>query len=157
MSISNFHSEFVPQPGALGYQLSNPSVLDINALAASLEIFGRTSMAELRQKSLQLTGYLERLLLTDPASASPEKKPFTIITPSNPKERGAQLSLRLQPGLLDRVLEVLEDNGVVVDERNPDVIRVTPAPLYNTYTDVWEFCQIFQRACQEAVKSRSIL
>ena len=146
--------EFLPQPGAAGFQLSNPSVLDINAVAASLEIFNRATMKEIRQKSLNLTGYLERLLTKYPLDAAPGDKPFTLITPSNPAERGAQLSLRLQPGLLDHVLHCLEENGVVIDERKPDVVRVAPAPLYNTYTEVWEFCQIFLKACKEAVKAR---
>lgn len=145
---------FVPQPGAAGFQLSNPSVLDINAVVASLEIFNRATMKSIREKSLQITGYLEHLLLNYPLDALAEDKPFTLITPSNPAERGAQLSLRLQPGLLDHVLHYLEENGVVIDERKPDVIRVAPAPLYNTYADVWEFCQIFLQACREAVKAR---
>ncbi|KAH8424514.1 kynureninase [Aspergillus melleus] len=148
------NNNFLPQPGAAGYQVSNPSVLDINAVAASLELFNRTSMAEIRQKSLDLTGYLEHLLLTYPLDAPPEEKPFIIITPSNPEERGAQLSLRLQPGLLDHVLEVLEEHAVVIDERKPDVIRVAPAPLYNTYVDVWQFCQVFYDACRKAVNAR---
>lgn len=145
---------FVPQPGAAGFQLSNPSVLDINAVVASLEIFNRATMKSIREKSLQITGYLEHLLLNYPLDAPAEDKPFTLITPSNLAERGAQLSLRLQPGLLDHVLHYLEENGVVIDERKPDVIRVAPAPLYNTYADVWEFCQIFLQACREAVKAR---
>ena len=144
----------MPQPGAAGFQLSNPSVLDINAVIASLEIFNRATMAQIRQKSLNITGYLEHLLLKYPLDCPPEDKPFTLITPSNPEERGAQLSLRLQPGLLDHVLHYLEENGVVIDERKPDVVRVAPAPLYNTYTEVWEFCQIFLHACREAVKAR---
>lgn len=111
-------------------------------------------MKEIRQKSVNLTGYLEHLLTKYPLDTSPEDKLFTLITPINPAERGAQLSLRLQPGLLDHVLHCLEAHGVVVDERKPDVIRVAPAPLYNTYTEVWEFCQIFLQACQEAVKVR---
>lgn len=129
-------------------------MLDINAVVASLELFNRTSMAEIREKSLGLTGYLEHLLLTYPLDAPPDDKPFIVITPSNPEERGAQLSLRLQPGLLDHVLEVLEEHAVVIDERKPDVIRVAPAPLYNTYVDVWEFCQVFYDACRQAVKAR---
>lgn len=120
----------------------------MNAVVSSLEILNRATMKEIRQKSLNLTGYLEHLLLI------PEDKPFTLITPSNLAERGAQLSLRLNPGLLDQVLHHLEDNGVVVDERKPDVIRIAPAPLYNTYTEVWEFCQIFLQACQLAVRAR---
>ncbi|KAL2872482.1 kynureninase [Aspergillus lucknowensis] len=145
-------NRFVPQPGAAGYQVSNPSVLDLNALAASLELFNRTSMNEIRQKSLKITGYLEHLLLKYPLDGLPEK-PFSIITPSNPSERGAQLSLRLAPGLLDSVLETLEDHAVVIDERKPDVIRVAPAPLYNTYEDVWRFSQIFLDACRKAVQA----
>ncbi|KAJ5081736.1 Kynureninase [Penicillium alfredii] len=128
----NMENKFTPQPGAAGFQLSNPSVLDINAVVASLEIFNRAKMQDIRQKSLNLTGYLEHLLLKYPLDAPSADKPFTIITPSNPAERGAQLSLRLAPGLLDRVLHHLEENGVVVDERKPDVVRVAPAPLYNT-------------------------
>ncbi|KAL3447291.1 pyridoxal phosphate-dependent transferase [Aspergillus insuetus] len=144
-------NQFIPQPGAAGYQVSNPSVLDLNAVAASLELFNRTSMAEIRQKSLKITGYLEHLLLKYPLDGL-SKRPFSIITPSNPSERGAQLSLRLAPGLLDKVLEELEEHAVVIDERKPDVIRVAPAPLYNTYEDVWQFCQIFLEACKKAVQ-----
>ena len=125
----------------------------MNAVVASLELFNRTSMADLRKKSLQLTGYLEHLLLTWPLESHPREKLFTIITPTNPKERGAQLSLRLRPGLLDSVLESLEENAVVVDERKPDVIRVAPAPLYNTYAEVREFCRIFFEACIKAVNA----
>ncbi|KGO41425.1 Kynureninase [Penicillium expansum] len=118
----NMENKFLPQPGAAGFQLSNPSVLDINAVIASLEIFNRATMKEIRQKSLNITGYLEHLLMKYPLDAAPEDKPFTLITPSNPAERGAQLSLRLQPGLLDHVLHCLEENGVVIDERKPDVM-----------------------------------
>jgi kynureninase len=119
-----------------------------------LEIFNKATMSALRKKSLNLTGYLEHLLLKYPLDAAADDKPFTIITPSNPEERGAQLSILLQPGLLNTVLEVLEKNGVVVDERKPDVIRVAPTPLYNTFTEVWEFHQIFLQACREAVAAR---
>ncbi|KAJ5542317.1 hypothetical protein N7535_004737 [Penicillium sp. DV-2018c] len=145
-------NKFIPQPGAAGFQLSNPSVLDINAVVASLEVFNRTTMKEIRQKSLNLTGYLEHLLVNYPLDATPEEKPFTLITPSNPAERGAQLSIRLKPGLLDHVLYNLKCKGVVIDERKPDVIRVAPAPLYNTYGEVWEFHQIFLQACREAAR-----
>ncbi|KAL4998005.1 pyridoxal phosphate-dependent transferase [Aspergillus recurvatus] len=145
-------NHFVPQAGAAGYQLSNPSVLDMNAVIASLELFNRTSMAKVRQKSLILTGYLEHLL-TYPLDGVSEK-PFSVITPSSPSERGAQLSLRLAPGLLDSILETLEEHAIVIDERKPDVIRVAPAPLYNTYEEVWQFCQIFQEACRKALEKK---
>jgi kynureninase len=150
--------EFVPRPGAAGYQLSNPSILDLTAVIASLEVFHMISMTELRHKSVSLTTYLESLLARFPSEAPPNEAlqdaPFTVITPQNPNERGAQLSIRLKPGLLHLILNELDQHGVVVDERKPDVIRVAPAPLYNTYLDVWSFVQIFLTACRKAVEHR---
>jgi kynureninase len=136
----------VPRPGAAGFQLSNPSALDLAAVTASFQIFNEATMSALRNKSLKLTGYLEQLL--DRILADSTEKYFTIITPRNIHERGAQLSIRLRPGFLDPVLEHLDAEGVIVDERKPDVIRVAPAPLYNTFLDVWNFCDIFEKACQ---------
>jgi kynureninase len=138
---------FVPIPGASGWQLSNPSALDMTAVMASLDIFSLTTMEQLREKSLRLTGYLEERLLRYPE----ESRPYTIITPANPAERGAQLSVLLKPGMLDTVMEVLEDEGVVVDERRPDVVRAAPSPLYNSYMDVHRFVQVFHEACKKAV------
>ncbi len=92
-------------------------------------------MGPLRSKSLALTGHLETLLLNTKAW---KEERFEIITPKKREERGAQLSLKLQEGLLEVVMEELVNRGVVVDERRPDVIRVAPAPLYNTFSDVWE-------------------
>jgi kynureninase len=153
-SPANLRAEFVPQPGAAGYQLSNPSILDLTAVIASLEVFGMASIGELRRKSVSLTTYLESLLLRFPIDAPSEDKAFTILTPKSPDDRGAQVSVRLDPGLLDFILKELEGNGVIVDERKPDVIRVAPAPLYNNYMDVWNFVQIFLGACRKAVKER---
>ncbi|KIW19811.1 kynureninase [Exophiala spinifera] len=143
-------NKFVPRPGAKGYQLSNPSALDLAAVVSSLQIFNETSMTNLRQKSLRLTAYLEQLL-----DSMALRRPglFDIITPRSPTERGAQLSIRLAPGLLDNVLEHLEDEGVIIDERKPDVIRVAPAPLYNTFTDVFRFCQVLESALDKASKT----
>lgn len=107
-------------------------------------------MSDLRAKSVRLTGFLERLLLRK--SESSTKKPYWIITPSNLEERGAQLSVQLEMGMLHGVLEGLTEDGVVVDERKPDVIRVAPAPLYNSFVDVWNFVEIFDTVC-ERVKS----
>ncbi|KAF1987262.1 kynureninase [Aulographum hederae CBS 113979] len=145
-------NEFVPIPGAAGWQLSNPSAIDSTAVLASLSVFSETSMDKLRQKSLKLTAYLEHLLTDEPPQGSGDdlRQLYTIITPRNPEERGAQLSVRLRTGLLDSVLQSLEDGGVVVDERKPDVIRVAPAPLYNTFEDVWRFVSVFQTALREA-------
>jgi kynureninase len=142
-------------PGAAGFQLSNPSVADLTVVRASLDVFKQTSMDELRQKSLKLTEYLEKQL--DSLAAEQEKSfgcCFSIITPRHPAERGAQLSILLNPGFLDSVMESLEVAGVVVDERRPDVIRVAPAPLYNTCVDVFNFVQVFSKACEKAVRNR---
>lgn len=109
-------------------------------------------MAAIRAKSIAMTAYLEDLLLHPPSTNSHYKKylPYQIITPSNPEERGAQLSVSLEPGLLEGVMSFLEDAGVIVDERRPDVIRVAPAPLFNTFNEIWEFASIFTLACSAA-------
>ncbi|KAJ9658338.1 Kynureninase (L-kynurenine hydrolase) [Neophaeococcomyces mojaviensis] len=145
-------NNFVPRPGAAGFQLSNPSALDLSAVVASLQIFKEAGMSELRQKSLLLTQYLEDLL-TSEALTGPNP-PYRIISPREPAERGAQLSLRLESGLLDTVLECLEEDGVVIDERKPDVIRVAPAPLYNSFVDVYQFCRVFRKAVDVAVERK---
>jgi kynureninase len=144
---------FIPIPGAAGWQLSNPSVYDCTSVIASLSVFDETSIDALREKSLKLTAYLERLL----NQWSPEEglKRYTILTPTNPEQRGAQLSIRLDDGLLEIVMERLEDEGVVVDERRPDVVRVAPAPLYNTFEDVWRFMAAFEKALKAAVQSKA--
>jgi kynureninase len=144
-------NKFSPIAGAAGWQLSNPSVADMTSLRASLDVFKQTSMSALRQKSIKLTGYLENLLLAVAAEEGFERL-FTIITPFDVEARGAQLSIRLaKSGLLDTVMSVLEAKGVVVDERRPDVIRVAPAPLYNSWLDVLRFVLVFKEACKEAV------
>ena len=142
-------NSFVPIAGAAGFQLGNPSALALTTVLASLEIFSLTSMTAVRNKSIALTGYLAELLQQSSGDHS-SANPYKIITPLNPAQRGAQLSVLLEPGLLDAVLKGLEDAGVVVDERKPDVIRVAPAPLYNTFTEVWDFVQFFQAACRDA-------
>ncbi|KAG0648212.1 L-kynurenine hydrolase 2 [Hyphodiscus hymeniophilus] len=145
-------NHFVPIPGAAGFQLSNPSVLDITSLNASLEVFKKAGgMAPLRERSLKLTAYLESVLHSSPFFNAG----FKIITPSDPRQRGAQLSLRLGPGLLDVVVKELEKRSVVVDERRPDVIRVAPAPLYNTFKDVFEFRRAFDEALEVAQKAKA--
>jgi kynureninase len=101
-------------------------------------------MTELRQKSLAITAYLEHLLLD--SSSTEEPCCYRIITPSNPEERGAQLSILLKSGLLPAVFQQLLDDGYVFDQRKPDVIRIAPAPLYNTFTEVWRFVKDFKAA-----------
>ncbi|HEV2212976.1 MAG TPA: kynureninase [Gammaproteobacteria bacterium] len=130
--------EFVPMSGAEGWQLSNPPILGLAPLLASLEIFDAAGMAALRAKSLQLTGYLEFQL----RETLPEQ--VEILTPADPAQRGCQLSLRLHAGRAQarQVFEQLEARGVTGDWREPDVIRVAPVPLYNRYADVHGFVAI---------------
>jgi kynureninase len=145
-------NRFVPMPGAAGFQLSNPSVLDITSLNASLEVFEKAGgMRPLREKSLKLTAYLENLLLSSPFF----NVGFEIITPRDPEQRGAQLSVQLAPGLLEVVVKELEERAVVVDERRPDVIRVAPAPLYNSFRDVYEFRRAFDEALEVAQNAKA--
>lgn len=101
-----------------------------------------------------LTNYLEELLGRSDSedSAKDAAGLYRILTPASSAERGAQLSILLRAGLLEAVMVDLEEHGVVVDERKPDVVRVAPAPLYNTFSDVWEFVKIFKRACVKAEK-----
>ena len=128
--------DFHPMPGAEGWQLSNPSILSLASLRASLDIFDEAQITRLREKSISLTGYLE-FLLDQHASSR-----FEIITPREPQRRGAQLSLRIKTGgheICDKLLE----KGVLCDWREPDILRVAPAPLYNSYQDVYQFVQRF--------------
>lgn len=130
--------DFVPIPGAEGWQLSNPPVLGMAALLASLALFMEAGMARLRTKSLALTGLLEHLL----DESLPER--VEILTPRDPKRRGCQLSLRLRDGReTGRAVHArLGAAGIACDWREPDVIRVAPVPLYNRFTDVERFVEV---------------
>uniref|UniRef100_L2FW04 Kynureninase n=1 Tax=Colletotrichum fructicola (strain Nara gc5) TaxID=1213859 RepID=L2FW04_COLFN len=144
-------TKFHPAPGAAGFQLSNPSVLDITSLCASLEVFELAGgVVPLREKSLRLTAYLEGLLDGLPEDV---QALIRIITPREPEARGAQLSLMLADGLLDGVMEYFEEEGVIIDERKPNVVRVAPAPLYNNFVDCFDFVEQFAKALRKANKS----
>jgi kynureninase len=130
--------EFVPAAGAEGWQLSNPPVLALAPLRASLEQFDRAGgMAAVRDKSEKLTGFLDALIRERLTGT------LEIITPAEPARRGAQLSLRVAGGR-DRGRELFEDLrgiGILGDWREPDVIRISPAPLYNRFGDVLRFVE----------------
>jgi kynureninase len=129
--------EFVPLAGAEGWQLSNPPIFQLAALRASLEIFDEATMPVLREKSVRLTGYLERLL------HEIDTDRIEVITPSAPEQRGCQLSIRVKDA--DKSLfEAITSRGVFADWREPDVIRVAPVPLYNNFEDVSRFCEILK-------------
>jgi kynureninase len=140
-------NKFVPTPGAQGFQCSNPSVVDLSCLAGALSVFQKTTMADLRSRSLLLTAYAEHLLTQIAARNIKDSKfPFEVISPRDPRFRGAQLSVLLQEGLLDDVSAALEGNGVVCDKRKPGIIRVAPVPMYNTFEDVCRFMQVLEEA-----------
>ena len=128
---------FHPMPGAEGWQISNPPILQMAAMRASLEIFDEIGMPALRGKSEKLTGYLEFLL----AEIADER--ISVITPSDPAQRGCQLSIRVKDA--DKSLfETITARGVFADWREPDVIRVAPVPLYNSFMDVYRFAEILK-------------
>jgi kynureninase len=134
----NMDPEFDPTPGAAGFQLSNPSVLNVVSLLASLRVFQKTSIQALRTKSVLLTGYLEYLLRNAPAFERNGINPsYTIITPEDPQARGTQLSVLFKPtGVMAFVMDQLLQDGIVADERKPDVIRLSPVALYNNFSEV---------------------
>lgn len=132
---------FIPMPGVDGWQLSNFPVLSGAALLASLEVIEKVGMKALRTKSLLLTGYLEFLLLQIPN----HQDWFTIITPTDPQQRGCQLSLLMhKKGKV--IFDRLASDGVIADWREPDVIRVAPVPLYNNFQDVFDLAKLFKNA-----------
>lgn len=142
--------QFQPTPGAGGFQIGNPSALDLAALSGAFSMYERAGFANLRNKSLVLTAYAERLLnqiLADEKKAGGSEKPiFSIITPASPAERGAQLSVLLREGKLDNLLVAFEENAIICDKRKPDVIRVAPVPMYNSFEDVWRFMVVLRQA-----------
>ncbi|MEX0996184.1 MAG: kynureninase [Flavobacteriaceae bacterium] len=126
----NMRQEFDVLPGAEGWQLSNPPILSMAAIRASLDIFEEAGFENILAKQKKLTGYLEFLL------HDLKNDRISIITPKNPEERGCQLSLAVKNA--DRSLhDKLTKAGVISDWREPDVIRVAPAPLYNSFEDVY--------------------
>lgn len=130
----NMRKDFDPIPTAEGWQLSNPPILSMAAVKASLDIFAQAGMENIRAKSQKLTGYLE-FLINDL-----NNEYISIITPSDPKQRGCQLSIQVKNA--DKELHTkLTEAGVISDWRDPDVIRIAPAPLYNSYKDVFEMVQ----------------
>ncbi|WP_298425049.1 kynureninase [uncultured Kordia sp.] len=127
----NMRYDFNPIPGAESWQLSNPPILSMAAIKASLDMFNEVGMDALREKSETLTAYFEYLINeigTDQVK---------IITPANPKERGCQLSIQVKNA--DKSLhQKLMDKHIISDWREPDVIRCAPVPLYNTFEDVYK-------------------
>jgi kynureninase len=150
---NRFHlgTDFFPSPGAAVFQLSNPCVLSIMSLAPSVKLCASVGMDKLRKKSLLLTGYLEQLLVAKLSFA------LEIVTPTDEEQRGCQLSARIKPqrvkskilpgGLYANGTDVpsdalvvqkqLLDRGVICDNRPPDILRLSPVPMYNSFEDVF--------------------
>lgn len=129
--------DFEPMYGAAGWQLSNPPILSMAAIRASLDVFHQAGFSNLRAKSIQLTNYLEYLL------KQLQGDRITIITPSTAAYRGCQLSLAVKNA--DKSLfEAITAKGAIADWREPDVIRVAPVPLYNSFEDCWRFVEILK-------------
>ncbi len=129
--------QFSPTPGADGWQLSNPPILGLAPLRASLAQFDRATLPALRAKSEQLTGYLEPLIDADLRDV------LQVATPRDPAQRGCQLSIRVIGGRERgrELFDFLAARGVLGDWREPDVIRISPVPLYNGFADVLRFAR----------------
>jgi kynureninase len=122
-----------PVDTADAWQVSNPPILAMAPVLASLRIFDEVGMVALRERSVRLTGYLEALL--DGMVAG---RPLRVLTPRDPARRGAQLSIRIGAGTAQDACDRLRrEHGVIADAREPDVVRLAPAPLYSTHHDAW--------------------
>jgi kynureninase len=130
----NMRHDFDVLPGAEGWQLSNPPILSMAAIRASLDIFNEVGIENLTKKSKKLTGYFEFLI------NELNHKDIKIITPSNPNERGCQLSIQVKNA--DKKLhQKLMEAGVITDWREPDVIRCAPVPLYSSFEDIYKMVE----------------
>lgn len=130
----NMRQPFDVMAGGEGWQLSNPPILSMAAIRASLDMFEEVGMEALRAKSEKLTGYFEYLI------NQIDTDRIKIITPSNPKERGCQLSIQVKNA--DKSLhEKLTKNNIITDWREPDVIRCAPVPMYNSFEDVYRMVE----------------
>ncbi|NNE27600.1 MAG: kynureninase [Saprospiraceae bacterium] len=130
---------FEPMAGAEAWQLSNPPILPLAAMRASMELFDEAGMSALREKSVKLTSYLLKLLeiLDHPK--------IKVITPSRSEERGCQISLQIKDA--DKsMFDDITNRGVIADWREPDVIRIATVPLYNSYKDVYDFYSLLKEA-----------
>jgi kynureninase len=138
------HPQFLAARGAAAWALSNPPIFSAAPLLAALPLFAEAGMPALRRKSIALTAYLASLL----SELAGEQ--LTIITPADPGQRGSQLSVRVAGGAArgHELFQALSARGVVCDWREPDIIRIAPVPLYNSFEDVlrgaWQLCELLR-------------
>ena len=134
---------FDPIPGVEAWQLSNPPILSMAAIMSSLKIFAEAKISNLRLKSVQLTGFMEYLI------NEIHDESIKIITPSDPNQRGSQLSIQMKNA--DKELfDWLTKEGVVADWREPDVIRVAPVALYNSFEDAYRFVDLLKQGLNKS-------
>jgi kynureninase len=137
---------FVPMPGAEGWQLSNAPILGMAAHLAALEVFEDAGMERIGAKRDLMTSFLE-FVIEDVSERNKERCTFEIITPKDQNKRGAQLSI-LVHGQGKSLFDALTELGVISDWREPNVIRVAPMPLYNSFEDCFYFGQLLEEAIQ---------
>lgn len=133
---------FIPMPGAEGWQLSNAQIFPMAIHNASLQIFAEAGMEKLRKKSVRLTGYLEYIL--NEINSELPKPMFKVITPADPVQRGCQLSLHIAENGKE-LFNFLNEEGIISDWREPNVIRMSPVPLYNSFEDVWKVSEALKK------------
>lgn len=137
---------FNPMKGAEGWQLSNAPILGMAAHLASLDIFEEAGMDRIGEKRDLMTAYME-FVIDDISEKNKERCTFELITPRDKTKRGAQLSI-MAKGQGKALFDALSAEGVVADWREPNVIRIAPAPLYNSYEDCYWFGQLLEKAIQ---------
>ncbi len=135
----NMRQDFDPIPGAEGWQLSNPPILSMAAMKASLDIFDEVGMSALEEKSRKLSAYMEYLI------KEIKSDKIRIITPANPEERGCQISIQIEKSN-KTLFKRLTEKGVIADWREPDVVRVAAVPLYNSFEDVFLFVELLKES-----------
>jgi kynureninase len=135
---------FDPIESAEAWQMSNAPILSMAAHKSALDIFVEAGMSAMREKSLNLTGYLEFIVNEVKSTTGVD---LQILTPSNPSERGCQLSI-VVPGATKQLVKDLAERGIVVDWREPNVIRMAPVPLYNSFEDIYTFGKVFTEFLQ---------
>ncbi len=140
---------FKPMQGAAGWQLSNAQIFGFAAHLASLEMFAEAGMPALREKSVKLTGFLEKCLDTIAESGTE----VTCITPRNPDDRGCQLSLMVNSTRGKNIHAAMREKGIVSDWREPNVIRLAPVPFYNSFDDVAFFVKSLDETLREMKKA----
>lgn len=139
-------SGFVPMPGAEGWQLSNAPVIAMAAHLASLELFEKAGMDAIGEKRDLMTAYLE-FIIDELSARNKDRCTFELITPRDKTKRGSQLSI-MAKGQGKSLFEALNKEGVVADWREPNVIRVAPVPLYNSFEDCFRFGVALEAAIQ---------